>query len=83
LKNKELRESYQNQSITYHRNSKEGLSERVADGVKKGFVDNSITHHNRKRPLGRPRQKWEDGVKKYVMKVRPEMVWKEELSLDR
>lgn len=35
-----------------------------------------------KRPLGRRRLRWADRVKKYVVKVRPEMDWKE-LSLGR
>jgi len=36
-----------------------------------------------KRPLGRPKLRWEDGVKKKVERVEPGIKWREAADRDR
>ncbi|KAL4084379.1 hypothetical protein QTP88_028202 [Uroleucon formosanum] len=82
-KNKELQDLYQRPSI------KEDITKRrlkwAGHSWKKTGSFIKIVQENApkgKRPLGRPRLRWEDRIKEDIEKVRPGLDWKE-LALDR
>jgi len=83
LKNKELQDLYQRPSIkediTKRRLKWAGHSWRKTGSLIKIVQENTPKG---KRPLGRPRLRWEDRIKEDIEKVRPGLDWKE-LALDR
>lgn len=82
-KNKELQESYQRSSvkdnITKRRLKWAGYSWRKKGSLVKTVQENVSQG---KRPLGRPRLRWENRVKEGIEKVKPGVDWKK-LALDR
>lgn len=82
-KNKELQDLYQRPSIkediTKRRLKWAGHSWRKTGSLIKIVQENAPKG---KRPLGRPRLRWEDRIKEDIEKVRPGLDWKE-LALDR
>ncbi|KAF0771728.1 putative transposon-derived protein F52C9.6 [Aphis craccivora] len=82
-KNKELQDLYQRPSI------KEDITKRKLKWARYSWRKTGslikIVQENApkgKRPLGRPRLRWEDRIKEYIEKVRLGLDWKQ-LALDR
>jgi len=82
-KNKELQDLYQRpnikEDITKRRLKWAGHSWRKTGSLIKIVQENAPKG---KRPLGRPRLRWEDRIKEDIKKVRPGFDWKV-LALDR
>ncbi|KAL4152897.1 hypothetical protein QTP88_000730 [Uroleucon formosanum] len=81
LKNKELQDLYQRPSIkediTKRRLKWAGHSWRKTGSLIKIVQENAPKG---KRPLGRPRLRWEDRIKEDLEKVRPGLDWKETIN---
>jgi len=83
-KNRELRELYQNPSIVEDITKKKrllwaGYAWRIKGSFLRTVLENIP---QRKKPLERPRLRWEDRVMEDVGKIKPGIDWKK-LSLDR